>query len=206
MKSLCLVVLSVVPACVEPRVPAGSLRAQPAEAHAVAALEPSQGRVERNAPGPPFSTPSSAAPAPSLPEPSHGSTSPLDVSWVPGQVSDTRAVLRARVEQRARLAIPLTLRVTMPPGVRMVRGAATIPLPPGTQQAISEYEFEFVYSGMPSDDIMLAVDGDTEAMGVHGRAAFRFGRPEPEGPRPQPSGPPLVIGGRNFGSPVNAAP
>lgn len=177
MKFPWIAFLSIVPACVEPRMPARSLPAQPAVSQAVAAREPS-----------------------------HGSSPPLEVSWVTGQVSDTRAVLRARVEQSAGLAIPLMLSVTVPSGVRMVRGDASVSLPPGTQQAITEYEYEFVYVGTPSGDIVLAVDGDTEAMGVHGRAAYRFGRPEPEGFRPQPSGPPLVIGGRNFGSPVNAAP
>lgn len=177
MKFPWVVFFSVVPACAEPRVPARSLPTSRVESRAIPAIEPSQ-----------------------------ESLSPLEVSWVPGQVSDTRAVLRARVEQGGRLAIPLTLRVTVPPGVRMVRGSASVALPSATQQAVVEYEYEFMYSSVPPDDIVVAVDGDTESMGVHGRAAYRFGRPEPEGPRPQPSGPPLVIGGRNFGSPVSATP
>ena len=177
MKFPWVAIFSIVPACAEPRVPTRSSPPRPTGAQVLAAGEPS-----------------------------HAPTSPLEVSWVPQQVSDTRAVLRARIERSPRLTLPLALRVALPPGVQMVRGTASVSLPPGTQQTVSEYEYELVYTGMPATDVVLTVDGDSESMGVHARAAYRFGRPEPEGPLPQPSGPPLMIGGRNFGSPVNATP
>jgi hypothetical protein len=137
--------------------------------------------------------------------PAHdGVRSPLDVSWIALQSDDHHAVLRARVERSPRLGLPLVLTVTVPAGVTITRGAPSFALPPPSQQASNEYEYELSYSHTPSEDVLLAVDGDSEAMGVHGRAWFRFGRPEPTGPRPVADGPPLVIGGRNFGSPVPA--
>ena len=135
---------------------------------------------------------------------SHNARVPLNVSWVPVRVSDTNAVLRARVERRTGALPALTISVTAPPDVRVVRGASPAALSESSQQAVVEREFEFAYARTPDGDILLSVDGDGEAMGVHGRAWYRFGRPEPVGPRPEPSGVPLVIGGRNFGSPIRA--
>lgn len=203
MKLSWIALVSVVPACVEPRVSARTLPMPPIEAQPTPVLQPAHTQSGQSAPGP--LPPDQPTPT-GAPGSSHGASSPLSVAWVAGQVSDTRAVLRARVVLRSRVMIPLTLHVSVPPGVRMLRGADSLPLPATTQQEVLEYEYEFAYTSMPTDDIMLAVDGDTDSMGVHARAAYRFGRPAPEGPRPQPSGPPLVIGGRNFGSPINAAP
>ena len=52
--------------------------------------------------------------------------------------------------------------------------------------------------------MLVAVDGASEQMGVHGRAWFRFGRPEPVAPNALPTGPNLIINGRNFGAAVPA--
>ncbi len=134
----------------------------------------------------------------------HGPLAPLDLSWVSVQMSATHAVLRARIDRRSPTLPPLTLSVTVPPDVRIERGATPVALP-ATQQTVTEHEFEFSYARIPDGDIQLTVGGTTDAMGVHSQAWFRFGRPEPRGPRPEPSGPPLIIGGRNFGSPVRAA-
>lgn len=154
-----------------------------------------------NAPAP--SRPTQSAQL-SMPVESHGTSAPLDVSWVSVQVSDTHAVLRAHVERHARNLPSLTLSVTPPSSVRIMRGTSPVVLADGAPQSVTEYEYEFTFAQTPSGDILLSVDGDTESMGVHSRAWYRFGRPEPTGPLPQPSGPPLVIGGRNYGSPIRA--
>lgn len=161
------------------------------------------------------STPTIAAPqarteASSTPPPApparDGVESPLQVSWVTLQFDDHHAALRARITRAGRLDLPLTLSVTAPAGVVVSRGATRLALPPASQQPTLEYEYELTYAGTPSDDVLLAVDGDTDAMGVHGRAWFRFGRPEPLGPRPAATGPALILGGRNFGAAVPATP
>ncbi len=144
-------------------------------------------------------------PAPVREAPSHGSIrSPLQIAWVPVQFDARRAVLRARVEWSSRLELPLTLHVAVPDGVRVIRGEISRALPSVQQTPVSEYEYELTYDRLPDTYVLLTVDGDGESMGVHARAAFRFGRPEPLGPMPTPEGPPLVIGGRNFGSAIPA--
>ncbi|MBK6533456.1 MAG: hypothetical protein IPF99_28855 [Deltaproteobacteria bacterium] len=147
-----------------------------------------------------------AATVPSTqPAPAHdGMRSPLDVSWVTVASDDHHAVLLAHVERAPRLDVPLQLTVTVPAGVTIARGAPSFALPPASQQATADYEYELTYPRVPSEDVLLAVDGDSETMGVHGRAWFRFGRPEPLGPRPVANGPVLNIGGRNFGPAVSA--
>lgn len=138
--------------------------------------------------------------------PSHGSiTSPLQISWVPVQFDARHAVLRARVEWHSRFELPLALRVIVPDGVRVARGTPTLTLPGVQQTPVSEYEYELTYERVPNADVLLTVDGDSASMGVHARSAFRFGRPEPLGPMPVPEGPPLVIGGRNFGRAIPAS-
>lgn len=148
----------------------------------------------------------SEAPVAAREVPSHDSIrSPLQIAWVPVQFDARRAVLRARVEWASRLELPLMLRVTVPEGVRFVRGEASLSLPSAQRSPVTEYEYELAYERVPDTDVLLSVDGDGASMGVHARAAFRFGRPEPLGPMPTPEGPPLVIGGRNFGSAIPAA-
>lgn len=147
---------------------------------------------------------SSASPTASVDR--DGVESPLQVAWIAVQFNDHHASLRARITRAGRFDLPLTLTVTTPPGVVVSRGATRLSLPPSSQQQNLEYEYELTYTGTPSDDVLLSVDGDTEAMGVHGRAWFRFGRAEPLGPRPGATGPALVIGGRNFGAAVPATP
>lgn len=162
----------------------------------------------------PRTTPTSSAdhPVTTTPSPaandtrSHGVLAPLAVSWISVQTSDTRAILRARVERRSQLALPLSLSVTVPPGVRIVRGASSVVVANDAQHPTTEYEYEFAYDRTPDGDILLSVDGDTDSMGVHNRAWYRFGRAEPQAPQTERSGPPLVIGGRNFGSSVSGVP
>ncbi len=138
--------------------------------------------------------------------PHDGVQSPLQVSWITVQFDDHRAVLRAHVERSPALTLPLTLSVTAPAGVRIERGAASFALPSAAQQAVADYDYELSYARTPDDDVLLSVDGDSESMGVHGRAAFRFGRAEPVGPQPVADGPGLVVGGRDFGRAVRAVP
>ncbi len=135
-----------------------------------------------------------------------GVASPLQASWVTVLRDDHHAVLRARVERSARLNLPLTLTVTVPNGVRIERGAASTLLPPATQEPTLELEYELSFAHTPDEDVTLSVDGDTDAMGLHARAPYRFGRPEPEGPRPVASGPAIVLGGLNLGRAVPASP
>lgn len=155
---------------------------------------------------PPRARAEASATPPPAPPGRDGVESPLQVSWVPLQFDDHHASLRARITRAGRLDLPLTLSVTTPAGVVVSRGATRLALPPASQQPTLEYEYELTYSGTPSDDVLLSVDGDTDVMGVHGRAWFRFGRPEPLGPRPAATGPALILGGRNFGAAVPATP
>lgn len=141
-----------------------------------------------------------------LDAPYGGVQSPLHVSWITVQFDDHRAVLRAHVERSPTLTLPLTLSVTAPAGVRVERGATSFALPPAAQQSVADYDYELSYARTPDDDVLLSVDGDSESMGVHGRATFRFGRPEPLGPRPVADGPGLVLGGRDYGRAVRAVP
>lgn len=134
-----------------------------------------------------------------------GPRAPMTATWVVVKVQDTRTVLRARIERAGGYEVPLVLRVSVPPGARLTRGAREVALPPMSQQRDVEYEYELTYAHAPADDALLTVDGDTAAMGMHARVPYRFGRAEPPSPRPTPTGPALTLGGRNFGASVAGA-
>lgn len=131
-----------------------------------------------------------------------GPRAPMTATWVVVKVQDTRTVLRARVERAGGYEVPLVLRVSVPPGAHLTRGASEVALPPMSQQRDVEFEYELTYAYAPADDAVLTVDGETAAMGMHARVHYRFGRAEPPVPRPTPTGPALTLGGRNFGASV----
>jgi hypothetical protein len=127
-------------------------------------------------------------------------------SWLEVRQSPTSAVLRARIERSAGFPLPLTVTVSIPSGVQLVRGPRTYTLPPASAAETHETEFELAYAQPPAEDLVLVADAQDPAFGVHAEVPYRFGRPEPVGPRPQPGGSPLRIGAHDFGAPVPVQP
>ena len=173
--------------CVEPRVAPTT------------ATVPSSERTQVVVPATPVAPAPAVAPTPLA---SSGAGAPMHVSWVVDRFDGHRASLRARVERVPSLALPLMLTVTVPPGAALVVGSRSVSLPPPSPNGPTEFTYELTYASTPSEDLLVAVDGESEAMGVHGRASFRFGRAEPETPVALPTGPSLILNGRNFGPSV----
>lgn len=150
----------------------------------------------------------SFAPSPVAPEASREPSAqrelegPAQVSWTTLALDAHRAVLRARVRRSPRLALPLALTLTVPRGVRVEHGEVAATLPPAAQRPDLELDYVLSFEGVPADDAVLAVDGESAAMGVHARAVYRFGRPEPLGTRPVANGPAITFGGSNLGPSV----
>lgn len=156
----------------------------------------------RSAPAPSTSASTSARPA----TPDEHPRAPLRVTWETLQRDEHRAVLRAHVVWSSPIELPLTLTVTLPEGVRLARGPATLALQGLAQRPTQDFEHELTWTRTPDTDAVLSVDGDGEAMGVHARVPFRFGRAEPAVETVTPTGPSVTVGGRNFGRAVTATP
>jgi len=179
-----LFALAAVVGCVEPRLAPNTVASEPAEQRIVVAP----------------AAPNAAAPTTTQ----SGIGAPMHVSWVVDRFDDHHASLRARVERVPTLSLPLVLTVTVPAGATLAAGNTPVTLPPPSPQGPTEYAYELTYAAPPQQDLLVAVDGASEQMGVHGRAWFRFGRPEPVAPNALPTGPNMIINGRNFGAAVPA--
>lgn len=137
---------------------------------------------------------------------------PVVIAWVERSTPATpngspgRYLLVARVAQPGALGLPLAVQVTVPPGATLARGETRWTVQPAPPGAVQDVELEIFASAPPADDLILIVDAQGPHAGVHAEARYRFGRPEPVGPQPTLAPTPLVIGGRDFGRPVQASP
>lgn len=159
---------------------------------------------------------SSATPTVSSEPGLHASGSaPLSVEWIAESTSATGAVLTARVERFVPFAVPLDVEVRLPPGAQLANRqssvfatspglAPTMALPPNTSARVDQIRVDLVYSAVPADDLVIVIDAQSPGGGVHAEVPYRFGRPEPIGPTPQPAGQHVVVGGRDFGGAVPA--
>ncbi len=134
---------------------------------------------------------------------------PVVASWVERDVPATRQggtpgryLLGARVAQPGDLGLPLDVRVVLPAGAVLLRGDAHQIVQPGDPGSVHEFVLEIDAPVVPVDDLVLVVDAQGEHAGVHAEARYRFGRPEPVAPQTPLAREALVVGGRDFGRPV----
>jgi hypothetical protein len=100
--------------------------------------------------------------------------------------------------------VPMTVKVNVPGGVRLVGGQATEVIVDDRNEVVSRV-LTLQVDEVPSTDVVVTVDASTAGAGAHATAAYRFGRPEPT-LQPPLRGNPLVVNGRSFGQPIPLAP
>jgi hypothetical protein len=172
------------------------------------------GCTAASAPAPVGLAPSSTAPStrPVASTVQRDVRAPVFVSWVEHDArthalgTPGRYVLSARVEQPGSLGLPLNVRVLLPAGVTLVRGPSHWVVQPGPPGTVHDTVIELLASTAPTDDLVLVADVQGEHAGIHAEARYRFGRPEPQVAQPPLAPTDLVVGGHNFGRPVQMHP
>ncbi len=131
--------------------------------------------------------------------PRDGPQSPLVVQWKVN--SDQGGTLRidAVLTLRSALPLPVSVHVEMPPGLELVSGQTSFEIPANTDPGDTVASFTFQYASTPSLNLKVVADASGPTMGVHATDEYRFGRPEPQPVRPQPTGPTIKIGDTELG-------
>lgn len=131
---------------------------------------------------------------------------PMNVRWEERALSETHATLVVHVQRLNALPMPLVVSVTVPPGV-VVKGTTHFSLEPNVEADDQTQTLELSYAQRPTAPAELHVDGDATSMGVHATQLYRFGRPEPEEPHVNATGPsPAGKGGVPMGPSVPMSP
>ena len=124
---------------------------------------------------------------------------PLQLRWQVLSDAGGRLSIAAVVVRKAVLDSPIDVHVEVPAGLHLVSGQTSFQLPPNAQPGETTTTFEFTYATVPAGDLKLVADLSGGAMGVHATDTYRFGRPEPQPVRPQPTGPSIKIGDTDLG-------
>lgn len=114
---------------------------------------------------------------------------PMRLWWEEQSLTATGATLVAHVERLNALRIPFKLQVEFPEEVKVVQGRTQFELPPNPEAIETTEKYVLTFAGPPTQDALLLVDGDAQGMGFHGKVPYRFGRPNPEEPRVEATGP-----------------
>jgi hypothetical protein len=130
----------------------------------------------------------------------------LRASWVVKTERAGEVVLVARVETFGHFRSPISVDLRMPEGVALVAGVPSVVLPPADAGAVREIELTFRFRSTPKEDLILVVDSQTPAAGVHAEDHYRFGRPAPERLQPAANGPAIRVGNLDFGRSVAVPP
>lgn len=127
---------------------------------------------------------------------------PVVVRWEEVSREAGRAVVRATIERKLGLDLPLSVAVELPAGVKAARGRTAFTLTPNVEAITVAEELELTFENLPAGDALLKVDADSGAFGIHSRVPYRFGRPEPVTPAPAATGPHLMRGDRDLGASI----
>jgi hypothetical protein len=131
----------------------------------------------------------------------------MRVRWEQQALTPTGATLVAHVERLNALRIPFLVRVEFPAGVKVEQGRTKLELLPNAEAVETTETYVVSFASPPTTDALLLVDGDTQGMGFHSKQEYRFGRPDPEGPRVNATGPaPTGKGGKSLGPSVPLTP
>ncbi len=128
---------------------------------------------------------------------------PMTVEWLYRGETAGRLTLVARVNRVAPIRIPITVTVSVPPGVRLVSGRSSwIVDGSGATGPVDEtLVLEVTRSG--PQEVLLAADAETAHFGVHARKSYALGPTQPKAlSAPMGSGPALQVGGHDFGPSV----
>ncbi len=100
------------------------------------------------------------------------------------------------------LDLPLAVTWTVPQGAKLMQ-PKVLPLRLQPKRGkVVDLKVRFSLTGVPADDLLVAVDVNGGDFGVHATAAYRFGRPEPKLPNPMDKAAPVKLRGKGFGTGV----
>jgi hypothetical protein len=112
--------------------------------------------------------------------PQEGGRIPISVKWVESRQDDGRVRLVAEVRRVAFSQLPVQVSVVVPDGVILISGQKERILPAADGSTSTKLEYEFGFTHIPLEDLIITADIDVEGFRYHGRDAYRFGRPQPE--------------------------
>lgn len=127
---------------------------------------------------------STPAASPRAPAPDAKVLSPLIVTWEGAELTPGELRVTARIERKAPLALPFTVRLTLPAGATLTQGRAAFELPANAAASVVTEPYRVTFAGVPEHDLVLHVDGEGAGLGFHGQVPYRFGRPAPQVPVP----------------------
>lgn len=149
---------------------------------------------------------STSAPSPRAPVPDAKVHSPLLVTWEGAELLPGQLRVTARIERKAPLALPFTVRLELPAGATLTQGRAAFELPANAAASVVTETYRLTFEGVPAQDLVLHVDGEGAGLGFHGQVPYRFGRPAPRVPVPSATGPGPVRHGVDVGASIPLAP
>jgi len=124
---------------------------------------------------------------------------PVRIRWRVLSDQGGRLKIEAVLERLVPLRVPVTVRVEVPPGLQLLSGATSFEIPADAPPGETSMPLEFSYADVPPTDLKVVADAFGYSMGVHAADTYRFGRPEPQPVRPQPSGPNIKVGNTDLG-------
>lgn len=139
-----------------------------------------------------------------------GPQAPALVRWVLVEQGESRLKLRAEILKQSPFAAPLTVRVRLPAGVRLVEGTDTWELPAEAPRGVHSRDLAFAITAAPSEPISLTAEAQGNGFGVHATDTYRVTRGDkssvseagPQGPMPRPVGPAIKVGNTDYGRTV----
>lgn len=145
-------------------------------------------------------TPSSAA------SPSAKVQSPLRVRWTEESLTPTAARVTAHIERLAPIALPLRVRLEFPAGVTLEAGRTDFVLDASASPGAVLEPFTLRFTHVPDGDVILRVEGSSDAMGFSSAVPYRFGRTPPARALVRPSAPGPVRSGVELGGSIPLDP
>jgi hypothetical protein len=140
--------------------------------------------------------------APVTPRASPCAAAPITARWTAEHKQPTGTQTRLRLDLHIDVPgrIPAALRLTVqaPEGASLV-GVDTRDLGHPSPGTVLSEVIEVVYPSTPTKDLVVELDARDGDEVAHVTLTHRFGRPAPVAPSPALTGPPLVIGGVDFG-------
>ena len=130
----------------------------------------------------------------------------MTVEWVKQSEGQGRLTLVARVNRYVPIRVPITVTVTLPPGLHLVAGKTSWVI--DGSESTSPVEEVLVFDGVSGvvPEIVLSADVTGSNFGIHAKRSYSTGPAvQSRVVAPYP-GPKLEVGGRDFGPSVPATP
>lgn len=131
---------------------------------------------------------------------------PLTAEWIVQSEAPGRLTLVARVNRAVPLAVPTTVTVTVPLGVRVLSGKTSWVIDASDSTGPVDEVLVLEVQKPEGQEIVLAADAAGSNFGVHAKKVHSLGKPARQAPASPAPGAPLNVGGHDFGPSVPAKP